>query len=106
MFGYIIEKLFDRRRLDRSEATYTSNLGRYRMHLALYLDDRPIRELRAPEIVEVLRKPEATGTIKRCRVIVQQIFEYAMANGGIESDPTEPLARTPARSAQISPGPD
>lgn len=94
-FGFIAEKFFELRRLDWSEATYTSNLGRYRMHLAPYLADRPIRELRAPEILGILRKPEAKGTletIKRCRVIVQQVFGYAMAIGEIDSDPTGPLA--------------
>jgi integrase len=55
---------------------------------------RPIAELKAPEILEVLRKIEARNipeTAHRTLTNVSQVMRYGVATGRIESDPTRDL---------------
>jgi integrase len=55
------------------------------------LDARPIAELRAPDILAVLKLLEAKGfveTATRLRSTVSKIFRYAAAGGHVDSDPT------------------
>lgn len=56
-----------------------------------YLGKRPIKDIKAPELLAVLRRIEARGTLEtchRCKMISGQIFRYAVATGRTESDPT------------------
>jgi integrase len=65
------------------------------------LGNRPITEIKAPEILAVLRKVEAAGnyeTAKRMRSVIGQIFRYAIATSRAENDPTFSL-----RGALITP---
>jgi len=59
-----------------------------------YLGSKPIRQITAPEILEVLRKLELRGkheTAHRTRQRISQVFRYAIATGRAESDPTRDL---------------
>jgi integrase len=63
--------------------------------------NRPIAEIKAPEILDVLRKIEKRGryeTATRVRSTVGAVFRYAIATGRAERDPTADL-----RGALITP---
>lgn len=52
---------------------------------------RPIREITAPEVLEVLRRVEARGTYetaRRLRSIISRVFRHAVATGHADGDPT------------------
>lgn len=59
-----------------------------------YLGTRPIGEIKAPELLTVLRRIELRGaldTAHRIRYMCSQIFRYAIATGRAERDPAADL---------------
>ena len=55
------------------------------------LGSRPIRDITAPEVLDVLRKVEARGrheTARRLRSTIGSVFRYAIATARAEADPT------------------
>jgi integrase len=55
---------------------------------------RPIKELKAPELLSALRRIESRGTLEtahRVRGLMGQIFRYAVATGRAERDPAADL---------------
>lgn len=66
-------------------------------NLTPYIDSRPITELDAPELLQVLRKIEARGateTAHRVRFIVSQVCRYAIATGRATRNPAGDLVGT------------
>ena len=62
-----------------------------------YLGSRPIAEITAPEMLEILRRIEATGAVEsahRTRNYCSQIFRYAIATGRAERNPAQDLLGT------------
>lgn len=56
---------------------------------------RPIRELKAPEILAMLQKIEARGSVEtahRVRRMISQTFRYAIAAGRADGDPAAALS--------------
>jgi integrase len=59
-----------------------------------WLGARPIKELKAPELLATLRRIESRGTLEtahRMRGLLGQIFRYAVATGRAERDPAADL---------------
>jgi integrase len=59
-----------------------------------YIGAKPIKEIKAPELLTVLRRVEARGTFElahRIRTICGQVFRYAVATGRAERDPAADL---------------
>jgi len=59
------------------------------------LGDRPIAEIKAPELFEVLRKIERRGrfdTARRARSLAGRVFKFAIATNRAERDPSTDLA--------------
>ena len=59
-----------------------------------WLGQRPINEIKAPELLMVLRRIESRGTLDtahRMRFICGQVFRYAIATGRAERDPATDL---------------
>lgn len=59
-----------------------------------WLGARPIKELKAPELLASLRRIESRGTLEtthRMRGLLGQIFRYAVATGRAERDPAADL---------------
>ena len=59
-----------------------------------YIGARPINEIKAPELLTVLRRVEARGTFElahRIRTICGQVFRYGVATGRAERDPAADL---------------
>lgn len=73
-------------------------LGKKRWMLSFaYADlgDRPIGEIEAPELLEVLRKIELRGrydTARRLRALTGRVFRYAIATSRAKRDPSADLA--------------
>lgn len=62
-----------------------------------YLGARPVAEITAPEMLEILRRIEATGAVEsahRTRNYCSQIFRYAIATGRAERNPAQDLLGT------------
>jgi integrase len=59
-----------------------------------WLGARPIKDLKAPELLATLRRIESRGTLEtahRMRGLLGQIFRYAVATGRAERDPAADL---------------
>jgi len=59
-----------------------------------WIGTQPIAEIKAPELLAVLRRVETRGTldtVHRIRTICGQIFRYAVASGRAERDPSGDL---------------
>ncbi len=68
---------------------------RLERHLLPYLGRRPIADITAPELLDVLRRIESRGTLEtahRVKQIAGQVFRYAVATRRIDSDPSRDLS--------------
>lgn len=76
--------------------THTNTVkARLEAYIFPHIGSRPISEIRPPELLAVLRRLEARGTIEtahRVKQICGQIFRYAVVTGRAESDPSTPLS--------------
>lgn len=69
-------------------------LSRLNHDLIPWLGSRPIKEIKAPELLSVLRRAESRGALElahRLRAIAGQVFRYAVATGQAERDPSADL---------------
>jgi integrase len=90
-FRSIAEEYVSKRTLEgRSQATLTKL--EWLLSLAYpKLGSRSIRDIAAPDVLEVLQKVEARGryeTARRLRSTIGSVFRYAMATARAEADPT------------------
>ncbi len=59
-----------------------------------WIGPRPIGEVKAPELLSVLRRVESRGTLDtahRVKILAGQVFRYAVATGRAERDPSADL---------------
>lgn len=94
-FQLVAEEYLDKQKREgKSEATITKN--RYLLAKALPdIGARPVAEIKAPEILAVLKQLERRGTLEtatRVREIIGAVIRYAIATARAESDPTPALA--------------
>jgi integrase len=71
-----------------------TTIRRLELNVFPWLGERTIGEIRAPELLAVLRRIEARGaqeTAHRVKTICGQIFRYAVATGRAERDPAADL---------------
>ncbi|MFA5942309.1 MAG: integrase arm-type DNA-binding domain-containing protein [Candidatus Paceibacterota bacterium] len=69
-------------------------LSRLNHDLIPWIGSRPINEIKAPELLSVLRRAESRGALElahRLRAIAGQVFRYAVATGKAERDPSGDL---------------
>ena len=84
---------------DRFTPTWTDGhsktiIGRLERDLFPWIGKRPIAEIKAPELLSVLRRVESRGALEsahRIRTICGQVFRYAVATGRAERDPSADL---------------
>lgn len=72
-----------------------------------WLGTRPIKKIKAPELLAVLRKTESRGVLEgahRLRGICSQVFRYALATGRCERNPAQDLigSLAPAREKHLA----
>ncbi|MDG2539844.1 tyrosine-type recombinase/integrase [Dyella jiangningensis] len=77
-------------------AEVTANKTRWLLESFLFPDlgSRPIGGISARDLLDVLRKVEATGkleTAKRAKIKAGQVFRYAVLEGKVDADPTASL---------------
>lgn len=56
-----------------------------------FIGERPIKRIKAPDILELLRRVESRGAIEtahRIKTVISQVFRYAIATNRAEADPT------------------
>lgn len=76
-------------------------MDRLEKDLFPFLGAKPIASIKAPELLDVLRRKEASGaaySAKRLRQIADQVFRYAIASGRAERNPAPDL-----RGAMVTP---
>jgi len=81
-------------RSKKSESTEKRQNALLKKDLLPYLGNRPIADIKAPELLKVLRKIESRGAIEsahRAKRLSGQIFRYAVATGRAERDPSVDL---------------
>lgn len=77
-----------------SEATHTKALWMFEALTFPWLGARPVSEIKAPEMLAVLRRIEARGKLETAQRVKQQagrVFRYAIATGRAADDPTAAL---------------
>lgn len=93
-FSAIAAELLEKK---RREGKASSTLGKRDWLYGMANDalgKRPITEIEAPEILDVLRVPESKGlleTAHRLRAAIGEVFRYAVATGRTKIDPTTSL---------------
>lgn len=69
-------------------------IGRLRLDVLPVLGGRPIGDIKAPEVLAMLRRIESRGALEvahRVKTICGQVFRYAIATGRAERDPAADL---------------
>lgn len=77
-----------------SESHTETTLKRLRLDVFPIMGARPINEIKAPELLAMLRRVESRGALEtahRIRTICGQVFRYAVATGRAERDPAADL---------------
>lgn len=95
-------------RQDVAEITAAKNRWLLENYLFPHIGQRPIAEIRARELLAVLRAIEAEGrleTANRARIKAGQIFRFAIIEGYADIDPTGSLrgALKPSRNITMRP---
>ena len=81
-------------RSKKSESTEKRQNALLEKDLLPHLGNRPIADIKAPELLKTLRKIESRGAIEtahRAKRLAGQIFRYAVATGRAERDPSVDL---------------
>ncbi|WP_034995523.1 tyrosine-type recombinase/integrase [Beijerinckia mobilis] len=93
-FAAIAEELLEKKRRE-DKAPRTLEKVEWLLGLAKpAIGSRPIAEIAATEVLDVLRKVEARGrleTARRMRSTIGEVFRFAIATGRCENDPTGAL---------------
>jgi len=87
-------------------------MHRLELNVFSWIGSRPIKDIKAPELLSVLRRMESRGALElahRTRNICGQVFRYAVATGRADRNPAEDLkgalspVKTIHRAAIIEP---
>lgn len=90
-FENIAREWLDKHRGARAENTTKNNELRLTSHVFPYLGHRPIQEITVPEILSALEHLQARNKIEtahRVRILIGQVFRFAIQTGRATSDPT------------------
>jgi integrase len=101
-FEAIAREWLEQTSAKRVQSTNDTIKARVKDDLLPWIGKRPIKDITAPELLAVLRRVEARGSLivaKRLRQVAGQVFRYAVATGRAERDPSGDL-----RGALKSPG--
>jgi len=77
-----------------SEGHAATTMRRMEIDLFPWIGKRPIAEIKAPELLSVLRRVESRGALEsahRIRTIAGQVLRYAVSTGRAERDPSGDL---------------
>lgn len=93
-FDAVARDWFDRHLSKKAETTKAKVTSRMERFVLPYIGKRPVSELTAPDILEVVRRVETHGSLDTAHRVQQeigQIIRYAIQTGRAVSDPTPAL---------------
>jgi integrase len=93
-FEVIAREWYENRKHEWAASSADTLHSRLERHILPKLGARPVAEIKAPEVLEMLRKVEGNGTLDTARRVMQmcgQIFMYAIATGRAERNPVPDL---------------
>lgn len=93
-FEAVARDWFDRHLSKKAETTKAKVISRMDRFVLPYIGKRPVSALTAPDILEVVRRVEAHGSLDTAHRVQQeigQIIRYAIQTGRAVSDPTPSL---------------
>lgn len=93
-FEAIAREWLTRQSASWSTGTVTRMVRSFEADLFPYIGKRPITEVKAPELLAVLRKIESRGAVETAHRVKQrasEVFRYAIATGRAERDPAPDL---------------
>jgi len=93
-FEKVAQEWFEKKSTEWEERTAQMVMGRLRLKVFPFIGAKPIDEVKAQDILALLRKIEAEGkvhTAHRVLGICGQVFRYAVITGRTEHDPTPAL---------------
>lgn len=94
-FETIALEFFDVRMKDKSETHRVRTKRCLEMYLFPRLAKRPIDEITAPELLDILREMEAKGilvTVQKTKQAANQVFKYAIVTGRCDRNPASDLS--------------
>ncbi len=107
-FEVVAREWYEKRKHEWAASSADTMHGRLERHILPTLGARPVADIKAPEVLEMLRKVEGNGTLDTARRVMQmcgQIFMYAIATGRAERNPVPDLRgalKTPVTKHQSS----
>jgi integrase len=105
-FGHTAEEWFKRQRDNWTEGHAVTVRSRLDRDVLPYLRKRLLREIDAPELLEVLRRVESRGAIEsahRIKTICSQVFAYAVAIGSATRNPATDIGAGAIKPARVKP---
>ena len=93
-FGEIAEEWFLKRMTDKKPSYLRTIKLRLNRYILPELKDIPLNEITSGVVLKLCRNIEARGTIEtaaRVKVIISQVFRYAIATDRADNDPTTAL---------------
>jgi integrase len=94
-FGSVFEEWMEKRIIPVCTPGYSKQVrARIKTHILPYIKDAAIASITSLDLLNVLRRIESRGTIDiahRVKQICGQVFQYGIATGVCENDPSFPL---------------
>lgn len=93
-FGVVANEWLEKHTHEWTPGHVRAKRSHLKRHVLPKLQNRPIAEITAAEVLEVLRATESKGildTTRRLRQIIGQVFMYAIATGRAERNPVPDL---------------
>jgi integrase len=93
-FRSVGQEWFAKQKLKWSDVHATKTRWMLERNLFPWLGDRPIAEIKSPELLATLRRIESRGahdTAQRAKQVAGQVFRFAVATGRAERDPSQDL---------------
>jgi len=93
-FEFVALEWYDKRMLTKSESHQKRTLALLKRDLFPWLGNRPIAEIKAPELLAVLQRIESRNAIETAHRALQtsgQVFRYAEVTGRVDRDISQAL---------------
>jgi integrase len=93
-FEAVAREWFAKHMAGKAESHKSKVLARLENDVFPWMGNRPIADIKAPELLAVIRRTESRGALDTAHRIMQncgQVFRYAVATGRAERDPSQDL---------------
>ena len=106
-FEAVAREWFVKHMAGKAESHKSKVIQRLENDVFPWMGSRPIADIKAPELLAVVRRTESRGALDTAHRIMQncgQVFRYAVATGRAERDPSQDLkgALPPARQSNFA----